>query len=237
MKRFFSILLLLVLCLSLVACGEEKVSFDVDENINEEVEISVEAEEKLAEAIQALGIVKEEPKEELVEEIQEGITPELEKARISSDKIIKIADLVIDNKDKLSIDENNITKDNIKMIVFGVEKVLDILGDDFLGLYITNTALEFQDELDISKFDILEYSVINSRFTVKSLKQILKSIDDADIDAIYNAYTKLEKDENLEGKDIRPLLDVLSDMLDSIKFSDSSWEQLAEMSSKNVQLE
>ena len=234
MKRFLSILLLFVLCLSLVACGEEKVSFDVDENINEEVEISAEAEEKLAEAIQTLGILKEEPKEELVEEIQEGITPELEKARISSDKIIKIADLVIDNKDKLSIDENNITKDNIKMIVFGVEKVLDILGDDFLGLYIANTALEFQDEFDISKFDILEYSVINSRFTVKSLKQILKSIDDADIDAIYNAYTKLEKDENLEGKDIRPLLDVLSDMLDSIKFSDSSWEQLAEMSSKKV---
>ena len=72
-EKNFKYIIVIEFMLCLVACGEEKVSFDVDENINEEVEISVEAEEKLAEAIQALGIAKEATKEELVEEIQDGL--------------------------------------------------------------------------------------------------------------------------------------------------------------------
>ena len=217
------------------------VVFEVNkEEVNKEVKLTETGKQSLSAALVAIGC----PENEVSANV-EMLVPMIEMARLSDEKVVEIAAIVTENKAVLEklmelVDGKEkeeelypmsapqqeeealpITAAEIKQLVKAVKDLLNVIGDDALGLFIYNyTELLKTQGAQAMPFEIsLEVYVAESRMIMLILKSVVASISDADIDEVYSMMSGPQTDEAMAR-----LVQIVKDTVNAINFDDSVWE-------------
>lgn len=244
MKKLFSLLMLFLAMFMFVACDKDKSENDgksddakledildvevEDEKVNQEVEVTEASKNAVAEVLVELGVATSESSAQAVE----AVVTYIEMARLSEEKVVAICELVKANKDLLTLvfgavksepipiaaaPEEGVTVDQVKALFNFVKELLNVIGDDTLGVFMYNFAKEQGTLIEGIE---LETYVVESRFMMRSLRDMLKSIDDAEVELLYNSV--MSQTEMTAGVAAQ-LVDVAQGVVESINYGDQVW--------------
>lgn len=196
MKRALLILIIAVMCLSLCSCGKSEAATNADNMILEIGEVTLESGDKIANAEEAVGNLKESEYKQL-----EQISI-LEEARTTYDRLVE-EKRIVDNNNAISEIETAIN--DIGTVTLDQESTIDSVrflynkGNDEVKAGITNYEVLEQAEAQLSNLKV--QNVIN---LIGQIGQVtLDSGEKIDIaKTAYNNLTSKEKERVTNSADI-----------------------------------